>query len=498
MKNANNVMDTLIENQKKAMDKATEATKKVYGSNAMTEAMEKGSEMYNEWMNKQKAAFETVTEKAEDAQTKNKEAFSNAQTYFQNWLEGQQNMAKNMWEMNQNFLKGFAPNTENMSNPMAWFQNNAFSNMWTDGMKNYNNFINQGANNQKWFELMNQYNPFNMAEKSKNWFSNTPNFFNAYYEVLNKSIGEFQKMSSNGNMQDFYGNLANNAAGFGKFVEIWAPFWKSIQDNTFNAEAFKNSFNMEALKDLTDNMFNMLPETVQNHFTQMTAQSKEAFKSFTAMNKEQWNQAKAYFNNNNPLAQYNPFVAGAEQYTQFAEWFKGAVSPLAKMTTPNQYTKSIAAWSDISDKMAIYLMKNAELQYMMYQQSGKVMETLTDKVVEKIEKNEKIESLTALYQEWLNTGDAVYVQLFESDTYSKLMAEVSAMQLKLKKEIDGQMEQAISQYPIATKSELDELYKIIYDLKKEVRQLEKMMEFDAVANEDANAAKTTAKKTTKK
>ena len=48
--------------------------------------------------------------------------------------------------------------------------------------------------------------------------------------------------------------------------------------------------------------------------------------------------------------------------------------------------------------------------------------------------------------------------------------------MKLKKEIDAQMEQAISQYPIATKSELDELYKIIYDLKKEVKALKKELE----------------------
>src|SRR5690606_8007289 len=102
---------------------------------------------------------------------------------------------------------------------------------------------------------------------------------------------------------------------------------------------------------------------------------------------------------------------------------------------------------------------------------------------------------------WLNTSDQVYVSLFESDEYSKLMAEVSALQLKLRKSYQTQIEKSLEGFPVATKSELDELYKIIYDLKKEVRQLEKMLELNndskpaaeamttATGNESSNGTK---------
>lgn len=497
MKNSTNVVDTLIETQKKAANKVAETTKKMYGENPVTEAVEKGSEMYNEWLNKQKAAFENVQTKNEKAQSKSKETFNNAQTYFNSWLEGQMNAAKNVWEMNQNFLKGFTPNTDTMKNPMDWFNNNnSYYGLWTEGMKNYNNFINQADANKKWFDMMNQYNPFTMAEKNKDFFSSMPNLFTSYYEVLNNSISEFQKNFNNANTQDIYSNLANNAMSFGKFVEIWTPFLKSIQDKSFNADAFKANFNMDALKEMTDKMFNILPESVHTHYTQMMEQYKESFKSLAGMTKEQWNQAKDFYNSNNVFGQFNPFIGGLENYEQFSQWFKGAVSPIAKMVTPNQHTKNAAAWSAIYDKIAVFSVKNSELQYLMYQQSAKVMEALVDRVVERIENGEQIDSMTALYQEWLNTGDSIYVQLFESDEYSKLMAEVSSLQLKLKKDIDTQMEQYISQYPVATKSELDELYKIIYDLKKEVRQLEKMLDIDAELEKPQ--AKTTTTTTTKR
>ena len=69
--------------------------------------------------------------------------------------------------------------------------------------------------------------------------------------------------------------------------------------------------------------------------------------------------------------------------------------------------------------------------------------------------------------------------------------------MKLKKEMELQVEKSFSGLPIATRSELDELYKTIYDLKKQVRQLESMMEMDAESEEAADAA-STEEKTAKK
>src|SRR5690606_1163222 len=116
-----------------------------------------------------------------------------------------------------------------------------------------------------------------------------------------------------------------------------------------------------------------------------------------------------------------------------------------------------------------------------------------------------VNNITALYQEWLNIGDKVFVELFESDEYSQLMAEVSAIQMKLRKEYETQIEKSMSGFPIATKSELDELYKTIYDLKKEVRQLVKMLDLNNneepaqnETNETASAKNTNAKKSTPK
>lgn len=156
-----------------------------------------------------------------------------------------------------------------------------------------------------------------------------------------------------------------------------------------------------------------------------------------------------------------------------------AVSPFAKLMTPNADTKTAEAWNNILNNMNIYNLKSAEMQYMVYQTGTKVMEKIAETVMHKIENGEDVNSIMKLYQEWLNTSDATYVSLFETDEYSKLMAEVSSLQLRIKKDVQLQMEKMFANVPVATRSEMDEVYQTIYDLKKEVRQLQSMLELDA-------------------
>jgi hypothetical protein len=128
------------------------------------------------------------------------------------------------------------------------------------------------------------------------------------------------------------------------------------------------------------------------------------------------------------------------------------------------------------------------------------MEQMVEKMSAKIQNGENIDSLLKVYQDWMTTGDAVYTDFFKSDEYSKLMTEVSSLQLKLKLDIEKQIETTIlKDMPVATRSEMDEVYKNIYDLKKMYRRLEKMMTAEAETTEaDATEQATAAKATTKK
>jgi len=171
-------------------------------------------------------------------------------------------------------------------------------------------------------------------------------------------------------------------------------------------------------------------------------------------------------------------------YTNWHSQMNEAFAPFTKLVTPTQQTKAMQEWAEISNRVMVYNIKNAELQHMIYTQGAKVMDKLAENVAKKVQEGGEVTSMLALYQEWLNLSDKVYVNLFESTEYSTLMAEVGSMQMKLRKDIELQTEKMLKDIPVATRSEMDEVYKTIYDLKKQVRELEKKIN-------DANEAKET-------
>jgi hypothetical protein len=498
--NSKNFVDSVLEAQKKLVDSAIETTKKVANGNTfVTETIDKGSEFYKNWLNEQQKNFTGANEKVEQATETAKENMGKMNEFYQTWLNNQINWYKQAWELNQNWIKNAASgatDTNKFTNPSEFF------NGFNTAMNNWSNFVSQAATANQWWNFMQQYSPANASDTFKKATTDMNNMFNNFYELMNTSFAQLQKNMQNATTQDAYANMINTAAGFGKFYEIWAPFWKSIQEKTFHVDQFKQMFNADAYKEMTDKFFGFVPDASRQYFQQMSNHFNDGFKHFAGAGRTGFNNMKDFFAGMNPMANLNVFETSMNAYQQMQQAFQHAVSPIAKMVTPNQYTKNAAEWSDIADRMAIFNIKNAEMQYMMYQQGTKVMERLAENVASKIENGVEINSITALYQEWLNLSDKVYVELFDSEAYSKLMAEVSALQLKLRKDIELQYEKMLAGVPVATRSEMDELYKVIYDLKKEVRQLEKMLEIDGnvvnAGSADETSGKATRKTSTKK
>jgi len=492
--NGKNFVESVLDAQKKMVDNLVENTRKATSGNSfINDAIDKGTASYNSWIEQQKNLMNNVSQKAESAQESAKENMDKINEFNQQWLNNQINWVKQAWEMNQNFIKGHTPDNDmfkNAFNPAEFFNN--MNNAWGK----WNNWMNQArdTNNymQQWSNLAQQFTPSAISENMKKATENYTGIFNQYFELLNHSFGEMQKNMQNTTSRDVYGNMMNAAASFGKFNEIWAPFWKSIQENSFNGEAFKKNFNAGAYKEMMDKFFGLMPENGRQYMQQVSEWFGNGAKGWADFGKNGYAQGREFMNGMNPFGGPQFFESVLNGYQQMQAAFQNAVSPIARMATPGQFTRNAAEWSDIMDRMAIFNIKNAELQYMMYQQGHKVMDKLVDSITGKLENGVEISSMTAMYQEWLDISDKVYVELFESDVYSKLMAEVSALQLKLRKEIDLQTEKMMAGLPVATRSEMDELYKVIYELKKEVRQLEKMLEIDSEETEIAE--KTTVKK----
>lgn len=485
-----NIVDSVVEAQKKAMDTIIENTKKFSnGNNMVNETFEKGTEWYKNLLENQKNMFSQATNKAEKTTETAKENTSKMNEFYENWFSTQMAWAKQMWDMNQDAAKNFTSNaTTAHTNPFAQWQSymNNMQSQWQN-MNAANNWMNQMQNMNPFNQ---NTNPFNMDSWKKTTDSLT-GFFNQYNNILNNSFAEMQKNMQNGTIMDAYKNMTNSGEGFAKFAEMWAPMWKSIQEKTFNMDMYKQWMNPELYKEMMDKYLGFMPEGSREYMQNMTNMMQNSAKQMGQGGMDYYTQMRNMMNNSG-MNSTEGFASALNGFNQFQNMISNAAAPFNKMVTPNKYTNAMQAWNEIANQTVVYNIKNAELQYMVYNQGVKVMDQLAENVAKKMQDGTEVNSMLALYQEWLNISDKTYVSLFETDEYSKLMAEVSSLQLKLRKDIDTQMEKALVNIPVATRTEMDEMYKTIYDLKKQVRQLEKMM-----GDGDEETEEKTAKRTKK-
>lgn len=484
--NNNNFVDILVDAQKQAVDSVLENTKKfANGNTIISENAQKGTDWYKNWLDSQKKFFNQATEKTSNMQ----QQFNQNNEFFQNWYNTQTNWAKQIWDMNNNFFQGATNNAQNAANmnPMA---------QWQNMMNNWNSWMGSVNNTNQWMNMMQQWNNLFNNETYNTVVENWKTAFAQSQEMMNGNWTKMQENMKNGTTQDAYKNMMSATESFTKFYELWTPMWKNIQDKNFNMDTYKQFMNPAGYKDLMDKMLGFMPENSRTYLQQMTSFMQNAMKQMNSNGMSNFQQMRNMFGQAMPN-NTNGFADLMNGYNYFQNMMTEAAAPFNKMFAPNQNTKNMMEWQDIANRAAIYNIKNAELQYMVYNQGTKAMDVLAENIMAKIQSGEEINSVMALFQEWMNLSDKTFVTLFESDEYSKLMAEVSAMQLKLKKDIENQMEQYMVGIPVATRSEMDELYKTIYDLKKQIRQMEKMMDLNGEEIVEEQP-KTTRKTSTKK
>ncbi|MBK9043138.1 MAG: hypothetical protein IPN97_08055 [Saprospiraceae bacterium] len=208
-----------------------------------------------------------------------------------------------------------------------------------------------------------------------------------------------------------------------------------------------------------------MPEGSQKMMEQMNAQFVQFMKEISLNGLSNYSNMKNQFQQI-PGMNHNPYSNAWEMYHNWRTSMNEAVSPLTKLMNQNGPVKSAQVWNEIYELMIEFNLKNNELQYMIYQHGLKAMDKLADKVASQIGEGKSIDSFVKLYQDWLVTGDEVFTDLFNSDAYSKSMTEVSSLQMRLKKTSTTKWNLVFSQYAVATRTEMDEVYKSIYDLKK--------------------------------
>jgi BMFP domain-containing protein YqiC len=189
------------------------------------------------------------------------------------------------------------------------------------------------------------------------------------------------------------------------------------------------------------------------------------------------------------------FAKLSEMYQNVNNVFTKTFEPIMKLATPGKEKETIEANIALLDKVSEYSVKMAEMQYHFYSTSQKAMEAAAKTAFEKFNQNTtETQGFNEFYNEWIKTNENLYTDLFSSDEFSKIKAEVTNLGMDVKKHFENQFEHVFNVYPVVFRSEVDELTKTVHDLKKHIKTLETRMAAMGAASIELDEEEKTAKK----
>ncbi|MFY9175731.1 MAG: poly(R)-hydroxyalkanoic acid synthase subunit PhaE [Peptococcia bacterium] len=97
------------------------------------------------------------------------------------------------------------------------------------------------------------------------------------------------------------------------------------------------------------------------------------------------------------------------------------------------------------------------------------MEKVLTKLSEMVEEGEAPTSFKEFYKLWSKTNEEAYLELFATESFSKMLAETVDAGLRFKKVFNDMIQDQMATLPIPTRRELDVLEKNFYLLRKQVK-----------------------------
>ena len=99
----------------------------------------------------------------------------------------------------------------------------------------------------------------------------------------------------------------------------------------------------------------------------------------------------------------------------------------------------------------------------------------------------KVPDAKEMYSEWVKTNEQLFTELFASEVFSKVKGETLNLSMEVKNHFEKQFESAFQNYPIVFKSEVEEMQKTIFELRKQVKEL--MAKQNGSADQDDHSSK---------
>lgn len=281
-------------------------------------------------------------------------------------------------------------------------------------------------------------------EMFENWVSMTGQFFGNMSNVLNQNYpdgGDFEAIGEEASKQ------INSA--WSMTLALWNTLAQSLRnsDETFLSDKLMAD-KREAFEKIMESM-------------------AETFKSFQEKGLEQAQAVK------NTWADVDFQKIDKEAFKKWESFYQNELSKIIGMPQiglGREYQEKMAG---AFDKYNLFNAALIEFFYFLYLPMEKTFLLMQKDLEEMAAQGNLPENTEEYYNMWLKKLEKHYMSMFHSTEYVSVMAKTLETMAQFKSARDLVLEDVVSSMPVPTKTEIDELYKEVAELKRKVKRLEK-------------------------
>ncbi len=311
-------------------------------------------------------------------------------------------------------------------------------------------------------------------------------FFNLYTSWVNEMTRALSNMRGLNTdiIKDTLSKVSGSSNVYMKFYDIWLPISKAIQERVSDAGLYKELVDPVKYKEVMDKVFGFRPEAA----TEITDQASKISEAFGVSVKEfvvPWTEAIQ-----KNIKMTPEFMEGRPEtflnvFHNLFMAFDNTIGKVFHIPAVGKDREKVELIMRGFDDLAVFLARNTAFQYKIYVTGIEAMEKVLETVAQKIKNGEEIKTFEEFFDLWIDVNEREFFEVFRTEEFSRMQGELLDSSLNVRRHFQKLMELYLFDFPVALRSEMDDLYRTVYDLKKKVRNLEEQL--NAVTGKEAVA-----------
>jgi hypothetical protein len=267
-----------------------------------------------------------------------------------------------------------------------------------------------------------------------------------------------------------YGNDAMQ-----KLYDLWQPMLNAIRNKTIDPNNYTDLMDPTKIKQLFDKLFSFDLDAM-SQLQKQTAQYADTYQQFG----KPWidvakSKSSNFMQGNFTQNDFQPEALILQMQAAYA-MFENTTGKIFSTPAVGKDREKMELMTNCAKAMSNFVANNIEYQQMMQVTGQEAMQTVVKSLAEKVEAGEKFEKFDDFFALWIDTNEKTFNKLFQTKAFSQkrnAMTEAGFNARKLYNEI---IENELAGFPIARRSEMDEVYKLVYDLRKQVKSMDSQIQ----------------------